>query len=278
MIGTLLPTAILLAFFGYLYREREREHLRQEIIRVKEQGDKYLASGQNDRAFERYDALLRWVGGADPGDADAKMALTIVKHSRDRLSPAIEARKERERGKIEALPFYVRDCLKPYITSVFGENGAIVDISDSEVRELRDARKIPWLWECTATVRLIHKREGIAPVTLSLMWRSLHRVTPGGDSATCWQQMTVPRDGSRKRVHFETSEWTADFRSEVGSGWSKAFEQYNQDLAETTKVSPKEQRDKVERIKEQVAKQFKITVEELDEILEASHSSARQVG
>ena len=44
LIGTSIPTIILIAFFGYLHFQWSKEHLRQEIIRVKGQGDKYLAN------------------------------------------------------------------------------------------------------------------------------------------------------------------------------------------------------------------------------------------
>lgn len=96
-IGASIPTIILMTFFGYLHFQWSKEHLRQEIIRVKEQGDKYLAKRQNDHAFERYDSLLRWVGNSDPGDGQSRSALEIVRRTRDRLLPEVAAREERRR-------------------------------------------------------------------------------------------------------------------------------------------------------------------------------------
>jgi hypothetical protein len=91
LIGTSIPTIILIAFFGYLHFQWSKEHLRQEIIRVKGQGDKYLANKDIGRAFERYDSLLRWVGNSDPGDGQSQSALESVRRSRDRLLPEVAA-------------------------------------------------------------------------------------------------------------------------------------------------------------------------------------------
>ena len=109
LIGTAVPTFILIAFFGYLHFQWSKEHLRQEIIRVKEQGDRYLAKSENDRAFERYDSLLRWVGNADPGDEQSRAALEIVRRTRDRLLPEVTAEQEKrqqaaiERARLEEM-------------------------------------------------------------------------------------------------------------------------------------------------------------------------------
>src|SRR5271157_3518753 len=75
LIGGSIPLAILIGFFTYLHVQPTREHVREEIIRVKQQGDSYLARKNVLRAYERYDALLRWVGTSDPGDNQSRLAL-----------------------------------------------------------------------------------------------------------------------------------------------------------------------------------------------------------
>ncbi len=295
LIPTSIITIILMSFFGYLHFQWSKEHLRHEIMRVKEQGDRYLAKRQNGRAFERYDSLLKWVGNADPGDEQSRATLEIVRRTRDQLLPEVASE-----GSIQSAPKSCpiapstdEEVKKPIrleggaliaaaklfamlnIHEVFNKIGAVEDmkILNIDVRPLTpDARMVPWLWECTATIAVTWTSQvpGVAPTSNSAMWRSLFQFTPESSGGECWREITESRSGETTRKHFQKSEWNQRFRSDVSAAWFQTFEKYTREMKQASYLSPIDKTEELDRYKKRVAGEFQITVDELSEILEAT--------
>ena len=93
------------------------------------------------------------------------------------------------------------------------------------------------------------------------------RYTPNGDEDECWLDVTNTVTGRKSRRHYATSEWTRDFRTAVVDAWLPVFKQHVHDIEGAS--SEAKQRN-LQMRKESTAERFDLTIEEFQEILEAT--------
>ncbi len=68
VIGSIGPAVVLVLFFGYLYREHQRDVVRGRVATIKSQADRLATSGQTEDAYECYLSLrddASWVDSSD---------------------------------------------------------------------------------------------------------------------------------------------------------------------------------------------------------------------
>jgi formylglycine-generating enzyme required for sulfatase activity len=137
-----------------------------------------------------------------------------------------------------------------------------IKVSDVEVKAILDEeRKIPWLWEATATVSFEDEPGQ------SWLWRRVFWHAPKIGKAPCWLEIKALRDGRTNRKHFQLSEWTEQFRAMVASDWQMVLKSHERD----TQGQAREVKERDLRMrKETLAKKFEITIEEFQEIIAAT--------
>ena len=87
-----------------------------------------------------------------------------------------------------------------------------------------DPRKIPWLWEATATVASTQRlaSHGGEPVSFSMSWRVLFCFAPDAKAKECWREITDLRHGQtiRRQFHNVGMEPRVQVRGRVSVGAS----------------------------------------------------------
>jgi hypothetical protein len=167
---------------------------------------------------------------------------------------------------------------------------SVFRIEKTDVQPISDDdRKIRWLWEATVTVGVTETLPlGVGPKSYQDVWKTLIRWTPTGHGDVCWRETTMSETGVRVRAHIALSEWTKHFRSVVAAAWLKTsqsgasqagpkqdterFEFKFPDGTSSTVIPPPRADGEKRPLsrKETFANRFRISVEELDEILKAS--------
>jgi hypothetical protein len=102
LVGAAVPTAILVAFFSYLFIKHSQEKFRADIARMKVEADEAAGRGENARALEKYQALLALAGTDDPGDEVTRASIEQARSARDRLNPIVKAEREKAEAKRRA--------------------------------------------------------------------------------------------------------------------------------------------------------------------------------
>jgi len=171
---------------------------------------------------------------------------------------------------------YVRLVIAETLEHIAGvENPRILSC---EVQRMEpDVRKIPELWMATATVAVSMKRDEAneTPPAFSTMWRLLVQCTQSNHYAECWREVTDLRRGTVTRVHKETSEWIPQFRADVALDWGRAFQR---DVRQVGSVSERDRQAALQSLKEFRAARYRVSVGELEEILEADDGMTLPVG
>jgi hypothetical protein len=95
LIGTAVPTLVLLAFVAYLVNQRIESGFRERIAHLRAEADQLAADGRMVAAYEEYDALLEYAGDRDPGDNSTRAHIESAKRSKDKLWPTVKAERDR---------------------------------------------------------------------------------------------------------------------------------------------------------------------------------------
>jgi len=244
VIGAAVPTLILTVFFGYLAWPRFLAWRRDT-----------LASAKARAEVEEADLLARQRAAATAAPEPPKKA----------DDPWILAKDMFAAAKLFAF-LNLDEALK---------RKADMDhykVLNSDISLLaKDPRRIPWLWEYTATVVVTEKtdRSGTVPTTLSMSWVCLIYFPQNARGQECWREITLVRSGQKARRHFEMSEWTNKFRAEVSAAWLGAFQSHELETRGIRSLSDRDRQKNLQRKKESLADEFRISVDELQEILEA---------
>jgi hypothetical protein len=144
-------------------------------------------------------------------------------------------------------------------------------ILSTDVRRVpADPRMLPWLWEGTASI-VVTRGSGVpGPSTEGIIWRELFQFRPEARGGECWREITQSRRGFKIRKHYQFSEWTREFRSQVSAGWVHAFQKLEQEARQRSHASESDRQERFKAAKGVVADRFKISVDELNDILEAT--------
>jgi len=162
---------------------------------------------------------------------------------------------------------------KDYVTGFIKDqehkstNISIVDIAKQRVD---DKRKIDWLWEVEATVSYTAEppTPSEAPERIAYSWKGLVRSTPRFGLHEYWREVTEIRTGERTRRHFDKTEWKKEFRDPVRQSWILVNKKLQEAFQKTT-LYDFQKKEFLNKAKLGVAKDFGISVDELNEICEA---------
>jgi formylglycine-generating enzyme required for sulfatase activity len=149
--------------------------------------------------------------------------------------------------------------------------GEKIEVMDIVVRPVApDDRKVPWLWESTATAAITRRRgpdeAGQGPVRQVIHYRAHFQEVPRGRLTNFWWEFrSLPNGYARRR--FELSEWTKDFRLNVSAAWIAALEKHNKGGSEREPVTGDQKDPSFAVILSGLAKSFEITDEEVKDIL-----------
>ena len=102
VVGTTIPSVILLGFFGYLYRQQSAKNLRVQIYRLKTEADALARDKRTWRsAFDKYEEILAASSGRTANDPLLKKYVDLTQKARDNLYPTVRVEIERERARHE---------------------------------------------------------------------------------------------------------------------------------------------------------------------------------
>ncbi len=102
VVGTTIPSVILLGFFGYLYRQQSAKNLRVQIYRLKTEADVLARDKRTWRsAFDKYEEILAASSGRTANDPLLKKYVDLTQKARDNLYPTVRVEIERERARHE---------------------------------------------------------------------------------------------------------------------------------------------------------------------------------
>jgi hypothetical protein len=233
--GSIIPVAVLSAFFVYLYREHQTKEFHRHVYELKVEADALAKSGQTFVAMDRYEDVMAAIG--DPSTADSKMrgyhGVAIM--ARDKIRMAIAAKNAQEeadrkanadaamaeaerRAKAASEPLAIEDmpvAAEMFITLLI--SGALKEspkvanfkISSVDVEHMPDdPRKLSWIWKGTLTVALAMRspRPGSVPRKSSVNLISLFRYAPDGRSpGEFWRESVDFLTGEKRRTNPKTS-------------------------------------------------------------------------
>jgi hypothetical protein len=135
-----------------------------------------------------------------------------------------------------------------------------------------DNRKVPWLWVENATIAIRFRRQpdGAGDFGATYLWKSLMQCVPGGPVGECWRDVTDPGDGTKTHHHYALSEWTSDFRAKLTAEWLAFFERLEKNTRNREGFSDYERKKLLQAEKSRLARAFKVSEEEVEEILKAT--------
>jgi len=96
VIGTAVPTLILLGFFAYLYREYSTREFLFTVYGLKTEADALAKSGKARRAFDEYEQILTMIEDRGSSDVMVLKYADATKRIRDRLYPSVKDELDRE--------------------------------------------------------------------------------------------------------------------------------------------------------------------------------------
>lgn len=162
---------------------------------------------------------------------------------------------------------YIRDTL-----SSDPKNESVM-VDGVEVRPVPEhSSRNPWLWEATATVSVAQKNPNPRQVSthFSMAWRVFFQLTPEMKGGECWREVSDMRFAQKIRKHFEVSEWRPEFRSSIRLRWSQAFQVWDAEMERRGESSP-DRAGYLRDLKQSKAAEFGLSIDELQEILEATN-------
>jgi enamine deaminase RidA (YjgF/YER057c/UK114 family)/DNA-directed RNA polymerase subunit RPC12/RpoP len=303
VVGATIPTLILTVFFGYLFYEHRTKEFHRRVYALKLEVDDLVKSGQSRAALDKCDEVLSAIG--DPAAADVKMRgyADVVSKTRDRLNDAVQAEKKREEAdrqakaeadrqakaeadrlaaEAEAAPIPAKDM--PEIAEVYIHFAVVqslrslstvqdVKISGLTVQRLRDdPRKLSWLWRATMQVTVTVKphNANLAPDKGSMTWVTVFRCTPDKQEwGECWRESTSFKTGKTSRINMPLCEFEPEFRRKVTSEWLRRFKYYKE-FMEIPEQDQETRLEQVRSLKLDICEGYKISMDELPEILEST--------
>lgn len=100
VIGSAIPVAILVAFFGYLYVQHAHKARRERILTLISVAEDMLQKGDTRRSFALYNQVLSIAGERPLSDTTLRGYVAAARASRDHLSAAIRTEDEQKAAEM----------------------------------------------------------------------------------------------------------------------------------------------------------------------------------
>jgi hypothetical protein len=96
VVGTAVPTLIMVWFFGYLVVEHIQRGFYEHAIALKAEADELERTGQHRQAFGRYEDVMTMIKGKLSGGGPYDELFEAAETSRNRLYPIVKRELDRE--------------------------------------------------------------------------------------------------------------------------------------------------------------------------------------
>lgn len=174
---------------------------------------------------------------------------------------------------IPMMPVFARRWATLEINEIFEGDPKVASFSTENIEVERlpdDKRKMPWRWIASAITSATFKptAKNPDPQPISLIVAIRFTLPPEGlPSGEISREITNPVS-SEKLVKAFRLEWSDSFQARVRKGWLYSLQEMEAELRRRALEEPN-RNDWLEDTREEVAKRFEITMDELKEIVEA---------